>query len=130
MSFEDLVGKTITAVYLNDGGECIQFKLSDGTRLSWDAVGDCCAHAYFYQLENFEWLIDEVVLGVKNQPSTSQSVEWGELDTEFITIATRKGEATIEMRTEHNGYYCGWAQFTERDDFPETMRFMPKQEKK
>lgn len=105
-----LVGETIAAVYQDKQNDVLEFETKAGARLGWRAVGDCCANAYFCQLENFEWLIGEKVLRVEHDAVSSVPNEYGETDTEVIRISTRKGTATIELRTEHNGYYSGWAE--------------------
>ncbi len=36
------------------------------------------------------------------------------VDTEFISIQTHAGDLDFELRTEHNGYYCGYITFVEK----------------
>lgn len=105
-----LVGETIVAIYQSSGACILEFETKAGARMAWQAVGDCCANAYFHQLENFEWLIGEEVLRVEHDAVSVEDTEYGQTDTEVIRISTRKGTASIELRTEHNGYYGGWAE--------------------
>ncbi len=37
------------------------------------------------------------------------------IDTEFISLQTHAGDLDFELRTEHNGYYCGYITFVEKE---------------
>lgn len=107
-SMQKLVGKKVVKVVHSEDSEVLAFFLDDGKALAWQAVGDCCANAYFYQMSDFEVLKGEVVTAVEEgEWSSKEDGDCSQLDTVFVRICTRLGRATIEFRVSHNGYYGG-----------------------
>lgn len=116
-SLASLVGKTIESVWLSEDSYYLAFVTLDGERLVWMSEGDCCAHAYFYQVEGANDLIGHTITSVEASEVTTKEGDYDVVDTEMHRIGTNKGEMmTIEFRTEHNGYYCGWAKPSEWPD--------------
>jgi hypothetical protein len=117
-----LKGKTIESIWKDTAEYFLAFVCTDGTRVCFKAEADCCARAYFYQLEGAEGLIGQVVTEVQaSEVKIEDAVSEGVLDTQWYRFQTPKGEAlVIEFRTEHNGYYSGWA---ERCAMPAGVQF-------
>ena len=105
-----LTNKKILAVEISTCSRFLKFHTDKGI-FTYYADGDC-AFSYFYQVEGFHGMSGatcfDVDMGeVKRQSSHDDCYC---LDTQFIRLAfLGKGHATIEMRTEHNGYYFGHA---------------------
>jgi len=81
--------------------------------------GDCCAHAYILPPadEDVKSIIGQQVVRVMKETMDQQSSgSFGDVvDTEFISIQTHAGDLDFELRTEHNGYYCGYITFVEKE---------------
>lgn len=109
--FRKLVGKTPLAVLISSDKKYLRFIMSDQSVFTFEAEGDCCASAYFHEVENAEDIIGVQVVSV-NVKSLPQMVSEDEIhtDTEFINFRTSVSETfNIEFRVDHNGYYGGWA---------------------
>lgn len=107
---DELDGREITSAYLSSNDSELLIFFKEGDPVSLQAEGDCCAQAYIESVDAPEWL-KGIVLSTEER-------EGGEIDTgrgydevcdvTFYVISTAKGSCTIELRTEHNGYYGGW----------------------
>lgn len=116
--FAVLVGKTITGAHLSEiddpryDREHVVISTTDGLYV-FGAQGDCCAHAYFAGATGTEALRGEV-LAAEQSDGETETAEYGdETDHCFHTITTVRGRCTLELRTEHNGYYSGWVEHCE-----------------
>ena len=110
--FSDLVGKTINVIEgLQEGGEIVLFKCSDGTSYRMWHLQDCCEHVSVDDvIGDVSDLIGSPVLiadevtscanpdGVANE--YQESFTWT-----FYEIATQKGWVTIRWYGSSNGYY-------------------------
>lgn len=105
-----LIGKSIRAIYLAPGDQCICFEMMDGEKLYYLAEGDCCAHAYFYQWADLDYILGQPVTAVDHETVDSLNDDDDNVtDIHFYAIKTLKGRATFEFRVSHNGYYGGSA---------------------
>lgn len=108
---KELVGKRVMAVLMSQDSMVIAFDLDDGTRMAWQAEGDCCSAPIFYQCEDFDLVVGEIVTRAYESEVVGISEDnYGDVvDATFYTIQTAKGRGTIEFRLSHNGYYSGRA---------------------
>lgn len=115
--FEELVGQSVEELRLEKEGRTLVIK-TDSYKYTFVAEGDCCAVAYVLEPEKEDL---EAFLGNKIIQATSSGVsvdkydDYGQTDTEFYTLRTHNGDITLELRTEHNGYYCGWLMMVGRE---------------
>jgi hypothetical protein len=115
---EQLVSQIIRKFDLSEDGQRLHIT-TDEYRYYFVAEGDCCAHAYILPPadEDVKAVIGQQVVRVTREAMDQQSGgEYGEvIDTEFISIQTHAGDLDFELRTEHNGYYCGYISFVEKE---------------
>jgi hypothetical protein len=116
--FKELAGQTVRAITLEKEGQTLIIK-TDKYKYTFAAEGDCCATAYVLEpdeedLKNF--------LGNKVVQATSSAIKvvnddfGNQTDTEFYNLRTHGGDLTLELRTEHNGYYSGWLMLIGREE--------------
>jgi hypothetical protein len=105
-----LKGRTIRNVQVASDGSEIVFGLDDADAVSLQAVADCCAHAYIDDDSRADLPDLRGGLVVAAEVVDGGSVDWnGDVrDTTFYKLRTTKGDLTITLHTEHNGYYSGW----------------------
>jgi hypothetical protein len=116
-----LLGKTIVDVRIKANQSRLAFLTDDGW-IVFEAVGDCCAHAYFYQIEGIEDVIGHTITEVRSCELPGTEDDYGVTDVAFISlVAAPYGQACIEFRTEHNGYYCGWPELLLETPEPEAL---------
>ena len=118
--FRELVGQTVMDITLEEAGGVLLIK-TDKFLYTFLAEGDCCAKSYVLtpdkkDLEAF--LGNEVIQATSNSVSVpGPDGEYGECtDTEFYNLRTHNGDLTLELRTEHNGYYSGWLTMVGREE--------------
>lgn len=113
MKFEDLKGKTITAIEVSPHKECLTFSCDDGFTYRLMYHQDCCASCSIEDIcGDLEDLIghpllvaEEVISRGKNPddvpvPESQDSFTWT-----FYKLDTIKGGVTIRWYGESNGYY-------------------------
>jgi len=116
--FKELVGQTIHAITLEKEGQRLIIK-TDKYKYTYVAEGDCCATAYVLEpeeedLNNF---LGNKIVQATSSPVTVKNDDWGhQTDTEFYNFRTHNGDLTLELRTEHNGYYAGWLMLVGREE--------------
>lgn len=116
--FDELVGQTVQAITLKKEGQTLIIK-TDKYRYTFVAEGDCCAVAYVLEpeeedLKNF---LGNKIVQASSSAITVHNDDWGsQTDTEFYNLRTHNGELTLELRTEHNGYYSGWLMLVGREE--------------
>lgn len=135
-SFDDLVGKKVLRIFLNE--EYLQFVTDNGT-LTYTVSGDCCSRSIFYDFygvknllnngpvtkwETVDLLPSDIVKGeygsdkdkkdedteiqVYGYRFTTESPEWGEMSS------------VVSFRNYSNGYYGGTLNITsDREVSPE-----------
>jgi hypothetical protein len=108
-----LEGHTIREFNLNEDTETLTI-VTDKSTFTYQPEGDCCAHAYLIapKQSDINDIINKKVISVTSYIVDSQEEsEWNVIDTEFYSIKTQFADLDLELRTEHNGYYCGWLLF-------------------
>lgn len=110
--FKDLVGKTVTAIKVDEPkGGTIIFETDAGTFL-YQAEGDCCSSSWFEHVTGVESLIGQRVEMAEEieAPAIPPEDEAGHdvLCNYGYRLTTAKGFFEIEMRNDSNGYYGGY----------------------
>jgi hypothetical protein len=116
--FKELVGQAVQAIILEKEGKILIIK-TDRYKYTFVAEGDCCATAYVLEpeAEDLKNFLGNKIVQATSSPVTVTNDEWGhQTDTEFYNLRTHNGDLTLELRTEHNGYYCGWLMLLGRED--------------
>lgn len=114
---DQLVNQIIRKFELSEDGQRLHIT-TDEYRYYFVAEGDCCAHAYILTPadEDVSAIIGQRVVKVMRESVDQQSGSFGDvIDTEFICLQTHAGDLDLELRTEHNGYYCGYITFVEKE---------------
>jgi len=106
--FEELVGQKIMGVTFPNNDTEMVIKTEEW-KYHYIAEGDCCAAAYIaeFDFNDLARILGKEVVAVASR-GHSETEGWNTVDTEFYTIKTHSGDVEVELRTEHNGYYCGW----------------------
>jgi len=112
---ERLVGHIIRGVEISE--ESVSFR-TDTHRITFDAEGECCAHAYLIipDEKDIALIIGQKVVAVQRRGFSRNDSQLCEVvDTEFYSIQTHNGDLDLELRTAHNGYYGGWLTFSSQE---------------
>lgn len=109
-----LIGKTITAVYIDKNKHALRFDLGPVDSLIARADADCCSHTWIESLDAPEVLVGSPVLEVSDldlpdRPDQNKDEgSCGEVTAHYgCQITTAKGRCVIDYRNESNGYYGG-----------------------
>ncbi len=114
----ELIGKVIEEINIS-GDKCtLQFIVSGGQAINYQAEGDSNNSVWINHVNGIEFLRDATVVDVRER-------EWIQITDEeaknnaitlfvddyneilLYTILTTKGMTDIEIRNSHNGYYGG-----------------------
>jgi hypothetical protein len=116
--FSDFVGQSIESLELEENGTILVIK-TNKYKYTFHAEGDCCAVAYVLEPDKEDlqsFLGHEIVQATSSGVSVDKYDDYGQTDTEFYTFRTHNGDLTLELRTEHNGYYSGWLTLAGREE--------------
>jgi len=106
---EQAVGKTITAVKLEENGESCQITFADGTGITFtDGVQSCCERRYMTTDDDLPYYSGAKFLGAEKRKAPAIEHEYGMHECEFLVILTDKGNISFVNHNEHNGYYGGF----------------------
>lgn len=119
----DLIGKTISGLRVNEDQSILAFDHPDGTSTSYLTNGDCCSETWFADITGVPALIGGTVVEVADVDM--QAVDDGRTrqeEDEFygVKIKTDRGLADIVYRNSSNGYYGGDISL-HSGDLPENM---------
>lgn len=121
MRDEELIGKHIKNAYFNNGNiylQCNQVKT-----YCLEPEGDCCAHAYVNAVNGADALIDATITSIEDlEFSSNGDGDYSVIDVWGHRIHTTKGICTLDMRTEHNGYYGGWLKINLVETVPDNSQ--------
>ena len=127
--FDDILGKKIVQIFMNDEKCTIAFKTPDGL-IQYYADGDCCSRSWFQHFSGLEALVGSVINEIiEHDDITLDAVDkrrTPETDCERVygwTFITNRGRADLDMRNDSNGYYGGSVELygsTPWRDYPET----------
>jgi hypothetical protein len=119
-----MIGHVIQSIVIKEDNVIIT---TDRQIFTLGCEGDCCAQAYFSDLEVCS--LPAKVLGWGDDSHGEIEDPHGEAhDTQFVKITTDKGYIDFTLHTEHNGYYGGWYFLSHVKDLPlltEPMRRDP-----
>lgn len=115
--FGELIGQVVSDLQLSDNGSTLIIR-TNRYKYTFRAEGDCCAVAYVLppEEEDLKAFYGNEVVQAKTGEYSSQTLDYGQVDTEFYHLRTHGGDITLELRTEHNGYYCGWLTMMGREE--------------
>ena len=105
--FEELRGKTITAIEKNDGNDLVTISCSDGSEYRLEHEQDCCEQVYLAEvIGDFADLIGEPLLLAEKVSQDHSDEPCGDVCTwTFYKMATIKGRVTLRWIGTSNGYY-------------------------
>lgn len=116
--FEDLLGKTLTKIEVNEDETTITFYCSDNTRYLMFHYQDCCETVYVEEvvgdldtLLNSPILLAEVISNQDEPNLGDESWTWT-----FYKLSTNLGNVTIRWYGGSNGYYSEEVTFEEITD--------------
>jgi hypothetical protein len=116
--FKELVGQSVSEITLEDDGRKLILR-TNRFRYTFLAEGDCCAVAYVLtpDKEDLKAFLGNEVMQATSSRISVPTGGWGDCtDTEFYNLRTHNGDLTLELRTEHNGYYSGWLTMVGREE--------------
>jgi hypothetical protein len=110
IGMQELTGKTITALRVNEDQSILAFGHPDGSGAAYLAYGDCCSETWFADITGVTALIGGTV--AEAAEVEMQAVDDGRTrqdEDEFygVKLRTEKGIADIVYRNSSNGYYGG-----------------------
>lgn len=112
----DLVGRTVTAIELDEADESIRFTFADGVQQAFTTDGDCCSHTWINDLIGVESLIGHEITAVEEtdlpEPEGDRVKGYDEYAPDVLAdyslkIATSRGYFDLIYRNDSNGYYGG-----------------------
>lgn len=105
----DLIGKTIVAIWLADDNGAIRFDTTDGDEIIARADGECCSKTWIESLDAPDVLIGSPIISVEDidMPDLGTPEECECLAYYGCKITTAKGSCVIDYRNDSNGYYGG-----------------------
>lgn len=114
--FEDVLGKTITAIDAKEEAEEVRFTFSDGSAALLYHMQDCCENVRLYDIAgNLDDLIGVPLLKVEESSNSDDPPENGDESWTwtFYLLATVKGYVTLRWLGESNGWYGEQVDFRE-----------------
>lgn len=109
-AFKAVLGKKISAVWLDEGQNTLRFEFETGEKLNmWDDGQSCCETRYMRTDDNLSEFVGAILLGAELKDAPNQEDEYGDHEVQFLDIKTDKGVFTMSNHNEHNGYYGGFS---------------------
>lgn len=111
ISMNSLVGRTITALWIERDGFTIIFETSEGN-VTYVTEEECCSETWFSDITGVENLLGALVVATGDVDLQDYNTDDGRCrhvsDRVYgIKIKTTKGYADIVFRNSSNGYYGG-----------------------
>ena len=110
-AFRGAVGKTITALTLNESDEdnALHFTFADGSKLKlFDDGQSCCESRYMRTDDDLSAYIGAALISAEVREGPNIEDTYGEHEVQFLLVTTSKGTFTMSSHNEHNGYYGGF----------------------
>lgn len=106
--YSPLHEQPVESVTVEDDGSLLVFTLTDGRRLKYEAMGDCCSHSWIEHIT-----VPPDIAGVVFTGYSEQDMGESDADGECVRVyqtafQSPKGEVIVEYRNSSNGYYGGW----------------------
>lgn len=103
----DMTGAVLLGI--KQTGEEIELTFANRATITLKCEGDCCALAYFTDLEVASPLPATIADWENADGGRKDEGPYGDCrDTEFVKIKTDQGYINFTLHTDHNGYYGGW----------------------
>lgn len=125
MKLQDLIGLYIKSAYFCNNRDCVYLRLSDKI-IELRPEGDCCAQSYIQHVSLSDAFINCTINDIEDleYQSSTEDNHGGCTDVWGHRFHTSKGTCTIDLRTEHNGYYSGMLTAYEVEDIPENSNLL------
>lgn len=109
-NFDEMIGRTVAAVYAKKGGTEIGFDTDLGY-IEYGCEGYCCSSSWFEHISGVDNLIGQKIVETKNidlpEPPEEDSKDHECLQNYGYRLVTTSGFFEVEMRNSSNAYYGG-----------------------
>lgn len=109
-TLNDLIGRTISAVWLDAARETLCFDCLNTESVLWTVTADCCSSTWIEAIDDPLALIG-TVRAVETLDLADREIredDYGDYIQFYgIKVTTEMGRAVIEFRNKSNGYYGG-----------------------
>lgn len=116
LGMDTLIGRKVLSAQINDANDLVVLDTDKGILyLTW--VGDCCARCFLANVSGADALVGTTIKSAENTEWTGRNDndEYGDVvESMGTTIKTNKGTVTFESRVEHNGYYGGYINISDK----------------
>jgi hypothetical protein len=110
--FSILLGKTITAIEVEESKEIVVFTLDNGDQYAMLHLQDCCEHVYLEDVDgDVNDLLGEPVLLAEEVTEQDDKSDWECRTWTFYKLSTVKASVTFRWEGTSNGYYSEEAHF-------------------
>lgn len=106
---EELMGKLIRSVKVNDDQSVLVFDTDDGA-IVYETEADCCSETWFSDILNISNIANERIIVVRKLelPDAEDNRSRQEYDRVYgFALDTKKGSCEVIFRNSSNGYYGG-----------------------
>lgn len=110
-SYKGMDKSPLDRVVLSSEKETLRFFFQDGSKVCFQAVGDCCSHSWIEELtipgDIKGAMIQTVEDFMINTPDDVDERDYEVLKCYQTKFRTTKGDIVVEYRNDSNGYYGG-----------------------
>lgn len=109
-SMDDIIGRTISRLFVGPGEECLVFD-TDAGLIAFETFADCCSETWFADIVGVDALLGGTVTAVvtRELPDPDDDRSRQDVDSAYgFGLITNKGVCDVIFRNSSNGYYGGW----------------------
>lgn len=124
MQLEEFVGQTIQEAWIRKNQKDVMYWKVDDAWFRLTAESDCCSNSWFAHCDGSDALVGGMLHKYENfsagnfYDETDENGEFHEaLQIDMMKFEASKGYCTIEFRNSSNGYYSGWCEVSEVENF-------------